>query len=85
MPYGQRLELWLAAGGAARATLRFDGEEVAAAELTAGWTKVGFDLPAIPLHTNELSIESAPAPLPARAGWPAPAEPVGVAVGDLEL
>ena len=85
MPYGQRLELWLAAGGATHVTLRFEGAVVASAELTERWTKVGFDLPSIPLHTNELTIESAPAPLPPRAGWPAPPGPVGVAVGELEL
>jgi hypothetical protein len=85
MPYGQRLELWLAAGGASRAAVRFQGAVVATADLSGSWTKVGFDLPDIPLHTNELSIESAPAPMPPRPGWPAPPGPVGVAVGELEL
>jgi hypothetical protein len=47
---------------------------------------VRFALPDIALHTNELSIEAAPAPFtPASGPAPAPDEPVGVAVGDLEL
>ena len=58
---------------------------VKSAELATGWTKIGFDLPDIPLHTNELSIESEPASFAAPLGWPAPTGPVGVAVGDVEL
>jgi hypothetical protein len=91
VPYGQRLTLWLAPGGAHHAAVRWNGAIVAEAEL-AGWTAVRFDLPGIALHTNELTIEAEPAPLapPARPGEPRPGEPaldrpVGVAVGDLEL
>jgi hypothetical protein len=84
MPYGQRFTLWLAPAGARRATLRFEGEVVATAELT-GWTPVSFALEHPPLHTNELTIESEPAPMEPRAAWPEPEGPVGVAVGDLEL
>src|SRR5262245_35827070 len=78
MPYGQRLTLWLAPAGARRATLRWNGEVVAEAELS-GWTPVRFDLPDIALHTNELAIEAQPAPYVPPSG-PAPAVPVGVAV-----
>jgi hypothetical protein len=45
---------------------------------------VRFELPDIALHTNELTIEAAPAPLAPGAG-PAFDAPVGVAVGDLEI
>lgn len=84
MPYGQRLTLWLAPGGARHAVLRFNGDVVATAELV-GWTPVTFDLPHIPLHTNELTIEATPgAPATTPGGVP-PDYPVGVAVGDLEL
>jgi hypothetical protein len=83
MPYGQRLTLWLAPAGARRATVRWNGDVVAEAEL-AGWTAVRFDLPDIAIHTNELTIEATPGPF-APATGPAPAGPVGVAVGDLEL
>jgi hypothetical protein len=83
-PYGQRFALWVAPGGATRVTLRFEGEVVAAAELT-GWTRVVFELAAPPLHTNELVIESEPGPAPPRPGWPAAPGPVGVAVGALEV
>lgn len=85
MPYGQALTLWLAPGGAHHATVRWNGDVVADADL-AGWTAVRFALPAIALHTNELTIEAPVAPaagLP--PSWPAPPGPVGVAVGDLEL
>ena len=90
MPYGQRLTLWLAPGGAHHATVRWNGEVVASVDLT-GWTPVRFDLPDIAIHTNELTIEATPGPLisggpggtPSAA--PPPAGPVGVAVGDLEL
>ncbi|HEX4419726.1 MAG TPA: hypothetical protein VH165_17555 [Kofleriaceae bacterium] len=87
MPDGQRLTLWLAPAGAHHATVRWNGAIVADVDL-AGWTPVRFDLPAIALHTNELTIESSPAPLaappPASApAGPAPPGPVGVAVGDL--
>jgi hypothetical protein len=80
MPYGQRLTLWLAPGGARRATVRWNGALVAEVEL-AGWTPVRFDLPDIAVHTNELTIEATPA---VRADGPRDG-PVGVAVGDLEL
>jgi hypothetical protein len=86
MPYGQRLTLWLAPGGAHHATVRWNGEVVAEVELT-GWTPVRFDLPEIAIHTNELTVEATPGPLipGASTSAPAPAGPVGVAVGDLEL
>jgi hypothetical protein len=82
MPYGQRLTLWLGPGGAHHATVRWNGEIVADVELT-GWTPVRFDLPDIALHTNELTIEALPAPLATPSSGAA--DPVGVAVGDLEL
>ncbi len=85
LPYGQALTLWLAPGGARHATVRWNGAVVAEVELD-GWTAVRFELPDLALHTNELTIESAPAPLatsPLTAA--APPGPVGVAVGDLEL
>lgn len=82
LPYGQRLTLWLAPGGAQRATVRWNGDVVAEAELT-GWTAVRFDLPSIAVHTNELSIDAAPAAL--ATPRPGATGPVGVAVGDLEL
>lgn len=85
LPYGQQLTLWLAPGGAHHATVRWNGEVVADAEL-ADWTAVRFALPDIALHTNELSIEAAPAPFsPASGPAPVPDGPVGVAVGDLEI
>jgi hypothetical protein len=83
MPYGQRLTLWLAPAGAHRATVRWNGEQVAEAELT-GWTAVPLALRDVALHTNELAIESTPAAY-APASGPTPGVPVGVAVGDLEI
>jgi hypothetical protein len=83
MPYGQRLTLWLAPAGAHHATVRWNGAIVADVELT-GWTPVRLDLPDIAVHTNELTIEAAPAAF-APATGPAPDVPVGVAVGDLEV
>ena len=84
LPYGQRLTLWLAPGGARHATVRWNGAVVAEVELT-GWTPVRFDLPAIALHTNELAVEAVPGPASGLGTGPAPDLPVGVAVGDLEL
>jgi hypothetical protein len=84
MPYGQRMTLWLAPAGARRATVRWNGEQVAQVEL-AGWTTVTFDLPDIGLHTNELAIEAVPAAFALPDGAPAHDGPVGVAVGDLEI
>jgi hypothetical protein len=89
MPYGQRLTLWLAPGGAHHATIRWNGTVVANADL-AGWTPIHFDLPDIAIHTNELTIEATPGPLitggplGAPLSAPRPTGPVGVAVGDLE-
>jgi hypothetical protein len=83
MPNGQRMTLWLAPAGARRATVRWNGAIVADVELT-GWTAVRFDLPDIAVHTNELTIEAAPAAYTPASG-PAPSVPVGVAVGDLEI
>jgi hypothetical protein len=83
LPYGQVMTLWLAPAGAHHATVRWNGAEVASVELT-GWTPVRFELPAIALHTNELTIEAAPGPFTPATG-PAPPGPVGVAVGDLEV
>lgn len=80
VPHGQRARLWLGPAGARHAVVRWNGAIVADVELAA-WTPVTFDLPDIALHTNELTIESTPAPW---AEAPAPG-PVGVAVGDLEL
>jgi hypothetical protein len=84
MPYGQRMTLWLAPGGARRATVRWNGELVAEVEL-ADWTPVRFDLPDIALHTNELSIEAEPGVVAPHGSWPPAIQPVGVAVGDLEI
>lgn len=84
LPYGQRLTLWVAPGFASRVELRWNGAPVAAADL-AGWTRVGFDLPDIALHTNELAIIATPGAAPARDGWPDPGTSVGVAVSDLEF
>jgi hypothetical protein len=83
VPYGQRLTLWLAPAGAHHATVRWNGAIVADVEL-ADWTPVGFELPDIALHTNELAIDAVPGPY-APATGPAPDRPVGVAVGDLEV
>lgn len=83
MPYGQRLTLWLAPAGAHHVTVRWNGVVVGDTEL-ADWTAVRFALPEIALHTNELSVEAAPAPFTPASG-PAPDGPVGVAVGDLEV
>jgi len=83
MPYGQRLTLWLAPAGGHHAVVRWNDEIVADVELS-GWTPVRFDLPAIALHTNELTIEATlaePAP-PLSTGAE---NRVGVAVGDLEF
>lgn len=84
VPYGQRLTLWLAPGFASHVELQWNGASVAAADLV-GWTPVRFDLPDIDVHTNELTIVATPGVAPARHGWPEPATPVGVAVGDLEF
>jgi hypothetical protein len=83
MPYGQRLTLWLAPAGAHHATVRWNSAIVADVELT-GWTPVRLDLPDIAVHTNELTIEAAPAAFAPASGL-APDGPVGVAVGDLEV
>lgn len=85
LPYGQRLALSVAPGSATHVVLRWNGDEVAARDLPAGWTQIAFDLPHAALHTNELTIEAPVGVAPAAPGWPAAAEPVGVAVGDLEL
>jgi len=84
MPYGQRLVLWVAPGGARKVTVRFN-DEVVATQDVSGWTGISFDLPAIPLHTNELEIESVPALHTPAGPWPVPTTPVGVAVGELEF
>jgi hypothetical protein len=73
MPYGQRLTLWLAPAGATHATVTWNGDTVADADLT-GWTPLRFELPDIALHTNELAIECSIAD-----------GTKGIAVGDLEL
>jgi hypothetical protein len=85
MPYGQRLRLWLAAGGARHVTIEWNGDKVAETDLTEAWTAVTIDLPDIALHTNELTVVSTPSTYVPAAGWPAMTTPVGVAVGDLEL
>ncbi|MDB4956233.1 MAG: hypothetical protein JWO36_3802 [Myxococcales bacterium] len=85
MPYGQRLTLWLAAGGAHHATIEWNGETVAETDLAETWTHVTFDLPHIALHTNELTVVSAPSDYRPAPGWPAVTTAVGVAVADLEL
>lgn len=84
VPDGQRLTLWLAAAGARGAIVRWNDREVARVELGTAWTPVVFDLPDIALHTNELSVEAGPAPL-ANDALGQFADPVGVAVGALEL
>jgi hypothetical protein len=83
MPYPQRLTLWLAPAGAHHAVVRWNGAIVAEVELAA-WTPVALDVHDLGLHTNDLTIEAAPAPYTPPSG-PAPSGPVGVAVGDLEL
>lgn len=85
LPYGQRLWLWLAPGGATHVVIKWNGNEVAAQDLPAGWTRVSFDLPHMGLHTNELAIEASPAAASAQVGWPPAPGPVGVAVGDLDF
>lgn len=85
LPYGQRLSLWLAPGGGAHVSVRWNGDEVAARDLGPGWTQVSFDLPAIALHTNELTIEAPVGTAVAQVGWPAAPGQVGVAVGDLDF
>lgn len=57
MPYDQRLTLWLAPSTAARATVRWNGDVVATADLV-GWTAVTWTLRDVELHTNELTIEA---------------------------
>lgn len=85
LPYGQRLSLWLAPGGGGHVVIKWNGEEVAAQDLPAGWTQVSFDLPHMALHTNELVIEAAPGTAAPQVGWPPAPGPVGVAVGDLDF
>jgi hypothetical protein len=85
MPYGQRVSLWLAPLGTSHARVKWNGRVVADVQLSAGWTKITFDLPHIELHTNEITIESDLAPAPRQPGWPALLIPVGVAVSDVEL
>ncbi len=84
MPYGQRLSLSLAPGHAREVTLRWNGDVVARAPLE-GWTEVVFDLPAIELHTNELWIEADLGLAAPPQQGAAPAQPVGVAVGELRI
>ena len=83
MPYRQRLTLWLAPGGARHATVRWNGAVVAEVEVT-DWTAVPLALRDVALHTNELTIESAPSAYAPPSGS-VPGFPVGVAVGDLEV
>ena len=85
LPYGQHLSLWLAPGGSSHVVVKWNGDEVVARDLGAGWTQVAFDLPAMALHTNELTIEASLGTAPSQVGWPAAPTPVGVAVGDLDL
>ncbi len=85
LPYGQRLTLWLAPAGSPHVVVRWNGDEVVARDLAPGWSQVTFDLPAIALHTNELTIESTLGTPPLQVGFPAAPGPVGVAVGDLDL
>ena len=82
MPDGQRMTLWLGHGRNGFVQIEWNGKIVAMALVTDAWMTVSFDLPDIALHTNELTIASTPALEPA---WPAVKQPVGVAVGDLEI
>lgn len=84
MPYGQRLVLWVAPAGATKVIVRFNDQIVASREVS-GWTPISFDLPDIPLHTNELEVDAVPASHTPAEGWPTPSTPVGVAVADLEF
>ena len=85
MPYGQRIGIWLAPAGTAHVRVLWNGRLVAESDLRAGWSKVGFDLPAIELHTNELTIEATPAPMRVTPEMPNLFVPVGVAVSDVDI
>ncbi len=84
LPYGQRVGVWLAPAGASHVRVRWNGDVVNEADLAPGWQRIGFDLPDIELHTNELTIESDLGPLQ-HPGLPDLIAPVGVAVSDIEL
>lgn len=85
MPNAQRVTLWIAAAGAHRVSVVWNGEEVANAEVEETWTPIAFDLSPMELHTNELTIVSELAPGRIRGDWPLMPCPVGVAVSDLSL
>ena len=85
MPYGQKLSVWIAPGGSTSVDLSWDGEHVAHADLAAGWNAVSFDAPHMSVGTHELMIEAPPATFRTTPGWPTPTEPVGVAIGSIEL
>lgn len=84
LPYGQRVSVWLAPAGTDHVRVRWNGDVVAEVDLAPGWQRVGFDLPAIELHTNELTVESDLGPL-RFPDLPNLIVPVGVAVSDIEL
>jgi hypothetical protein len=87
MPYNQRLSLLVAPGGASRVVVRWDGAEVASADLHTDWNHVTFDLPRVPVGEHELEIESDVGAMPSSpGGLPSPAGiSTGVAVSRLEI
>lgn len=85
MPYGQRLTVWIAPGGASSVDLVWDGSTVAHAALRPGWNAVSFDVTDMSVGEHDLAFEATPAKLTAPRGWPAIAQPVGVAIGSIEL
>jgi hypothetical protein len=98
VPAAQRFSVWLAPGGDRHVRLRYEGTVVADVDLVPGWQRVSFEIAAPPVGSNELWIETAPAPLPPDPGAGAAAGatagalpplprggPVGVAVGVVEV
>ncbi len=83
-PYGQRVTVWLAPGGAKSAEVRWDHRDPIHVELS-GWTPVAFDVPEMTSGEHELAIDSEPATFAPGGKLPHTTDPVGVAVGAVDL
>ena len=84
-PWGQRVTVWLAPGGAKSADVRWDHRDPVHVDLGPGWTPVAIDVPEMTSGEHELAIEAEPASFAGGNRLPVPTQPVGVAVGAIDL